>query len=57
MLKCYDVKGGGVKCSCHNDVKRTLDKLPNTSGWNAIIGNSDVRKIETNRHFCTVCKG
>ena len=28
-----------------------------TSSWNAIIGNSGVRKIETNRHFCTVCKG
>ena len=25
------------------------------SGWNAIIGNSGVRKIETNRHFRTVC--
>ena len=25
------------------------------SGWNAIIGNSGVRTIETNRHFRTVC--
>ena len=29
----------------------------NASGWNAIIDNSGVRKIKTNRHFHTVCKG
>ena len=30
----------------------------NVSGWNAIIiGNSGVRKIETNCHFRTVCIG
>ena len=29
----------------------------NASGWNAIIDNFSVHKIETNRHFRTVCIG
>ena len=36
----------------HMQVRVWSKGLHNASCWNAIIGNSGVRNIETNRHFC-----
>ena len=54
--------GGGGACklhvqppSCTHEKGSGQKGCTYASGWNAIIGNSGVHTIETNRHFRTVC--